>query len=229
MDLICISFPLEVEFEFITWAWVEVTAEWTFWWWLTKFSCLLTYVNECKWMAGNLATTKWPFHSWPSVPGYCWLLFQWWPELKLSWWTQTLPQLYRIHAQVVNSNSTSALQDPCSGGELKLYLDCTGSKLRWWTQTLPWLYRIHAQVVNSNSTSALQDPSSRGELKLYLGFTGSMLRWWTQTLPRLYRIQAQVVNSNSTSAVQDPRSGSDIKLYLGCTGSKLRWWTQTLP
>ena len=128
---------------------------------------------------------------------------------KLRWRTQTLPRLYRIQAQVVNSNSTSAVQDPSSGGELKLYLGCTGY------------------------------PSSGGELKLYLGCTGSKLRWRTQTLPRLYRIQAQVVNSNSTSAVQDPSSGGELKLYLGCTGypssggelklylgctgSKLRW------
>ena len=111
-------------------------------------------------------------------------------------------------AQVVNSNSTSAVQDPSSGGELKLYLSCR---------------RIQAQVVNSNSTSAVQDPHSGGELKLYLGCTGSTLRWRTQTLPRLYRIQAQVVNSNSTSVVQDPSSGGELKLYLGCTGSMLRW------
>ena len=34
-------------------------------------------------------------------------LFRQWPELKLTWWTQTLPRLYRIQAHVVNSNSTS--------------------------------------------------------------------------------------------------------------------------
>ena len=94
--------------------------------------------------------------------------------------------MHRIQAQVVNSNSTSAVQDPHSGDELKLYLSCTGFKLRWWTQTLPRLYRIHTQVVNSNSTSAVQDSSSGGELKLCC--TGSKLRWWTQTLPRLYKI-----------------------------------------
>ena len=108
-------------------------------------------------------------------------------------WTQAqvvnsnLPRLYRTQAQVVNSNCTWAVQDPCSDGELKLYLGCTGSTLRWWTQTVPRLYRIHTQVVNSNSTSAVQDSSSGGELKLYLGCTGLKLRWWTQTVPRLYR------------------------------------------
>ena len=102
-----------------------------------------------------------------------------------------------------------------SGGELKLYLGCTGSTLRWGTQ---------------NSTLAVQDPRSGGELKLYLGCTESMLRWWTQTLPRLYRTQAQVVNLNSTSAVQDSSSGGELKLYLSCTGSTKEptktWWDE---
>ena len=81
-----------------------------------------------------------------------------WPGLKLRWWTQTLLRLYSTQVQVVNSNSTWAVQDPSWGGELKLYLGCTGSKLRWWTQTLLRLYRTQVQVVNSNSTSAVQDP-----------------------------------------------------------------------
>ena len=98
-----------------------------------------------------------------------------------------VPAVAWTHAQVVNSNSTSAVQDPCSGGELKLHLNCTGSTLRWWTQTLPRLYRIQAQVGNSNSTSAVQDPHSGGELKLYLGLTVSTLRWWT-----LLRYQSNV-------------------------------------
>ena len=26
--------------------------------------------------------------------------FQWWPELKLRWWTQTLPQVEKKHCQL---------------------------------------------------------------------------------------------------------------------------------
>ena len=32
--------------------------------------------------------------------GHCLLLFRWWPEVKLRWGTQTLPQLYRIHENI---------------------------------------------------------------------------------------------------------------------------------
>ena len=33
---------------------------------------------------------------------HCWLPFRQWPELKLRWWTQTLPRLYRIHSKTRN-------------------------------------------------------------------------------------------------------------------------------
>ena len=65
-----VSFPVEVEFEFTTWTWVQATPE-------------MLIDSGCHRPS--------PFH--------CRLPFQQWPELKLRWQTQTLPRLYRIHVQ----------------------------------------------------------------------------------------------------------------------------------
>ena len=52
---------------------------------LYSFALIYTYVNKQK--------------NWV---GHCWNGNLQWPELKLRWWTQTLPRLYRIHMYTIN-------------------------------------------------------------------------------------------------------------------------------
>ena len=62
------------------------------------------------------ATAEWTFRRWPRE---LWELhrmpFRRWPELKLRWWTQTLPRLYRIHVSTPSLGVGTPLrkiQDP---------------------------------------------------------------------------------------------------------------------
>ena len=45
---------------------------------------------------------NWVSHCW-NGSSHCWTLFPQWPELKLRWWTQTLPRLYRIHEKNIHN------------------------------------------------------------------------------------------------------------------------------
>ena len=85
------SYMPEVEFEFIAWVSLETTTDSIPAVANPVFHCLLVYVNEhlfvclyiCKWAVGKKATADCHLGSGP--------------ELKLRWWTQTLPQLFQKH------------------------------------------------------------------------------------------------------------------------------------
>ena len=97
------SCTAEVEFEFTTWTWVQATVEMVMAVAHLVFYCLFKHANESweKTTAGMV------------ISGGCHgrLPFQWWPELKLRWWTQTLSRLEKKHwvptqIQIPNSMAT---------------------------------------------------------------------------------------------------------------------------
>ena len=92
-----VSYPLEIEFEFTTWAWVQATAgtamgggfqlvshHWNGngWWPFSHNSFALTNICQQTKKTGSVTAGI-------ALCGG--------PELKLRWWTETLPRLYRIH------------------------------------------------------------------------------------------------------------------------------------
>ena len=129
-----VSFPLEVEFEFTTWAWVKALPEHR--WEVASY--------PVPWFIKTVNSIYSEFFLYTHLHSFTYVNKQ----KKLGW---PLPERWCVvawtQAQVVNSNSTSAVQNPSSGGELKLYLGSTGSTCRRWTQTLPRLYRIHCLTV----------------------------------------------------------------------------------
>ena len=86
-----VSFPAEVEFEFTTSSWVQATAKMAIgggshcWWLFQRWLFFLPLICIHKQIKKKLGQ---PLPEWP---------FRRWLELKLRWWTQTLPRLYRIH------------------------------------------------------------------------------------------------------------------------------------
>ena len=131
---VSVSFTLEVEFEFTTWAWVQATAE-------TAFGSGLVVRSPGSVKALNQSTHNslghcWNVHSavaghgrmnfrqWPATAK--WTFRQWPRELWVDWFNALIepgdrttrpPQnavsaVAWTQAQVVNSNSTSAVQDP---------------------------------------------------------------------------------------------------------------------
>ena len=132
-----VSFTLEVEFEFTTWAWVQATAETAFGSGLVVRSpgsvkalnqSTHNSLGHCRnvhlAVAGHgrmnfrqwLATAKWTFQQWPRE-----LWVDWFNALIEPGDRTTRPPQNAIsvvawtQAQVVNSNSTSAVQDPREG------------------------------------------------------------------------------------------------------------------
>ena len=129
-----VSFTLEVEFEFTTWAWVQATAE-------TAFGSGLVVRSPGSVKALNQSTHnslghcrnvhlavaghgRMNFRQWPATAK--WTFRQWPRELWVDWFnaliepgdrtTRPLPNAVSAvawtQAQVVNSNSTLAVQDP---------------------------------------------------------------------------------------------------------------------
>ena len=93
----CFACTAEAEFEFITWVSLEATTDFCSSSGRTSFSL---FVDICKWYVNE----QWEkSHYWNRDQ---WWLFrvghcqnknwQWFP-MKLKWWTQTLPEAYRIH------------------------------------------------------------------------------------------------------------------------------------
>ena len=152
-----VSFTLEVEFEFTTWAWVQATAETAFGSGLVVRSpgsvkalnqsthnsldhCRNVHsavashgrMNFRQW----LATAKWTFRQWPRE-----LWVDWFNALIEPGDRTTRPPQNAVsavawtQAQVVNSNSTSAVQDP-----------------RFQTCTIMWLYLFQMSI----NTESLQ-------------------------------------------------------------------------
>ena len=140
-----VSFTLEVEFEFTTWAWVQATTE-------TAFGSGLVVRSPGSVKALNQSTHnslghcrnvhsavaghgRMNFRQWPATAE--WTFRQWPRELWVDWfnaliepgdWTTRPPQnavsaVAWTQAQVVNSNSTSAVQDPL------FMLKCTPARL----------------------------------------------------------------------------------------------------
>ena len=130
----CVSFTLEVEFEFTTWAWVQATAEMAFGSGLvvrspgsvkalnqSTHNSLGHCQNVHSAVAGHgrmnfrqwPATAKWTFRRWPRE---FWV--DWFNALIEPGDRTTRPPQNAVsavawtQAQVVNSNSTSAVQDP---------------------------------------------------------------------------------------------------------------------
>ena len=102
------------------------------------------------------AEVEFEFTTWAWVQGHCWNNdYRWQPLVESKSAVAAaanhhfsggfFPSLINIDKQTNKMKIGSGLRQN-SGGELKLYLGCTGSMLRWWTQTLPWLYRIHAKL-----------------------------------------------------------------------------------
>ena len=111
-----VSFPVEVEFEFTTWAWVQATAEmaisggghcWSpFQLWLFFLPLICIHKQTIK----NLVS-----HCW----NHCQSPFRQWPELKLRWWTQTLSRLYRINLNHCNMAQRSFFAPQSKKGKWK--------------------------------------------------------------------------------------------------------------
>ena len=138
-----VSFTLEVEFEFTTWAWVQATAKTAFGSGLvvrspgsvkalnqSTHNSLSHCWNVHSAVAGHgrmndfwqwLATAKWTFQQWPRE-----LWVDWFNALTEPGDRTTRPPQNAVsavawtQAQVVNSNSTSAVQDPRGGGAFLL-------------------------------------------------------------------------------------------------------------
>ena len=131
----CVSFTLEVEFEFTTWAWVQTTAETPFCGGLvvrspgsvkalnqSTHNSLSHRQNVHSAVAGH---SRMNFRPWPAMAE--WTFRQWLRELWVDWFNaltepgdQTTRPLQNavsavawIQTQVVNSNSTLAVQ--CRG------------------------------------------------------------------------------------------------------------------
>ena len=129
-----VSFILEVEFEFTTWAWVQATAEMAFGSGLVVRSpgsvkalnqSTHNSLGHCRNVHSAVAGHGiMNFRQWPATAE--WTFRQWPRELWVDWFNaliepgdQTTRPLQNAvstvawtQAQVVNSNSTSAVQDP---------------------------------------------------------------------------------------------------------------------
>ena len=130
-----VSFTLEVEFEFTTWAWVQATAE-------TAFGSGLVVRSPGSVKALNQSTHnslshcrnvhsavaghgRMNFRQWPATAK--WTFRQWLRELWVDW----------FNALIEPGDRTTRPPQECRfGGGLN-------SSSGWWTQTLPRLYRIH--------------------------------------------------------------------------------------
>ena len=88
-----------MEFEFTTWDWVQATADrhsGSFW---ARFFI----VCLCMQMSGG--EKKPPPKRWLAVATTADCRFRQWSELKLRWWTQTLPRLEKRHQLLIENSS----------------------------------------------------------------------------------------------------------------------------